>query len=72
MCFTKFLYLYKWFESYTMKSIKTLDVQLKPLNVVTLGLTKSGNINELITITGNINLVTINKCDVDIINQSLL
>jgi len=52
-----------------MKSIITLDVQLKPLNVVTLGLTKSDNINELITITGNINLVTINKWDVDNINQ---
>jgi hypothetical protein len=38
----------------TMKSIETLDVQLKLLYVVTLGPTKSDNINQMITITGNI------------------
>ncbi len=38
-------------------------LQYKPLNVITLGQTKSDNINRMITLTGCIYLVSISKWD---------
>jgi hypothetical protein len=38
-------------NSQMLKSLMHTDIQWKPLNVITLGQTKSDNINQMITIT---------------------